>query len=203
MDQATIAAYDKDAVAFAKAWHDQPAPVDLHEVVEQFFVRGGRTADIGCGSGREVDWLDTNGFSAEGIDASEGLLSEARSRYPDLKFTRAELPELSGIAANRYDNVLCENVIMHLDAAEIAPAVHRLLDIVKPDGVLYLSWQVTKDAGRDAQGRLASVIDAGAVRAELASVTATTFLDEEVVSGASGKTMHRLVVKKPGLPLRD
>ena len=203
MDQATIAAYDKDAVAFAKAWHDQPAPVDLHEVVEQFFVRGGRTADIGCGSGREVDWLDTNGFSAEGIDASEGLLSEARSRYPDLKFTRAELPELSGIAANRYDNVLCENVIMHLDAAEIAPAVHRLLDIVKPDGVLYLSWQVTEDAGRDAQGRLASVIDAGAVRAELASVTATTFLDEEVVSTASGKTMHRLVVKKPGLPLRD
>ena len=203
MDQATIAAYDKDAVAFAKAWHDQPAPVDLHEVVEQFFVRGGRTADIGCGSGREVDWLDTNGFSAEGIDASEGLLSEARSRYPDLKFTRAELPELSGIAANRYDNVLCENVIMHLDAAEIAPAVHRLLDIVKPDGVLYLSWQVTEDATRDAQGRLASVIDAGAVRAELASVTATTFLDEEVVSTASGKTMHRLVVKKPGLPLRD
>ena len=203
MDQATIAAYDKDAVAFAKAWHDQPAPVDLHEVVEQFFVRGGRTADIGCGSGREVDWLDTNGFSAEGIDASEGLLSEARSRYPDLKFTRAELPELSGIAANRYDNVLCENVIMHLDAAEIAPAVHRLLDIVKPDGVLYLSWQVTEDAARDAQGRLASVIDAGAVRAELASVTATTFLDEEVVSAASGKTMHRLVVKKPGLPLRD
>jgi len=203
MDQATIAAYDKDAAAFAKAWHDQPAPADLHEVVEQFFVRGGRTADIGCGSGREVDWLDTNGFSAEGIDASEGLLSEARSRYPDLKFTRAELPELSGIAANRYDNVLCENVIMHLDAAEIAPAVHRLLDIVKPDGVLYLSWQVTEDATRDAQGRLASVIDAGAVRAELASVTATTFLDEEVVSTASGKTMHRLVVKKPGLPLRD
>jgi 2-polyprenyl-3-methyl-5-hydroxy-6-metoxy-1,4-benzoquinol methylase len=203
MDQATIAAYDKDAAAFAREWHDQPAPVDLHEVVEQFFVRGGRTADIGCGSGREVDWLDTNGFSAEGIDASEGLLSEARSRYPDLKFTRAELPELSGIAANRYDNVLCANVIMHLDAAEIAPAVHRLIDIVKPDGVLYLSWQVTDDDARDARGRLGTAVDAGAVRAELASVTATTFLDEEVVNAASGQTMHRLVVKKPGLPLRD
>jgi 2-polyprenyl-3-methyl-5-hydroxy-6-metoxy-1,4-benzoquinol methylase len=203
MDQATIAAYDKDAAAFAKEWHDQPAPVDLHEVVEQFFVRGGRTADIGCGSGREVDWLDTNGFSAEGIDASEGLLSEARSRYPDLKFTRAELPELSGIGANRYDNVLCANVIMHLDATEIAPAVHRLIDIVKPDGVLYLSWQVAEEDARDAQGLLATAIDAGAVKAELASVTATTFLDEEVVSAATGKTMHRLVVKKPGLPLRD
>jgi trans-aconitate methyltransferase len=105
MDRATLDAYDKDAAAFAKDWHDQPAPADLHEIVEQFFVRGGRTADIGCGSGREVDWLDTNGFSAEGFDASEGLLSEARARYPDLSFTHAELPDLSGIAANRYDNV--------------------------------------------------------------------------------------------------
>jgi len=203
MDQATIAAYDKDAAAFAREWHEQPAPVDLHAVVEQFFVRGGRTADIGCGSGRELDWLDTNGFSAEGIDASEGLLAQARERYPDLKFTRAELPDLSGIAANRYDNVLCEDVIMHLDHAEIAPAVRRLLDIVKPDGVLYLSWRVTDADVRDEHGRLYSAVDAALVRAELASATATTFLDEEVVSASSGRTIHRLVVKKPGLPLRD
>jgi 2-polyprenyl-3-methyl-5-hydroxy-6-metoxy-1,4-benzoquinol methylase len=189
---------------FAREWHDQPAPSDLHEIIEQFFVRGGRTADIGCGSGREVDWLDTNGFSAEGFDASEGLLSEARARYPDLAFSRAELPDLLGIAANRYDNVLCETVIMHLDHAEIVPAVRRLLDIVKPDGVLYLSWRVTEEAdARDAHGRLYTDIDAVLVRSELASATATTFLDEEIVSASSGKTIHRVVVKKPGLPLRE
>jgi len=204
MDRATIAAYDKDAAAFARDWHEQPAPVDLHAVVEQFFVRGGRTADIGCGSGREVDWLDTNGFSAKGFDASEALLAEARERYPDLAFAHAELPDLSGIAANSYDNVLCETVIMHLDQAEIAPSVRRLLDIVKPDGVLYLSWRVTEGAdARDEHGRLYSAFDAGLVRGELASATATTFLDEEVVSALSGNTIHRLVVKKPGLPPRD
>jgi hypothetical protein len=93
---------------------------------------------------------------------------------------------------------------MHLDHAEIVPAVRRLLDIVKPDGVLYLSWRVTGDADeRDEHGRLYTAFDAGLVRAELASATATTFLDEEVVSASSGKTIHRLVVKKPGLPPRD
>ena len=203
MDRATLDAYDKDAAAFAEKWHGQPAPADLHEVVEQFFVRGGRTADVGCGSGREVDWLDTNGFSAEGFDASEGMLAEARARYPDLTFTRAELPELAGVPSNRYDNVLCETVIMHLDHAEIVPAVRRLLDIVKPDGVLYLSWRVTDADERDAQGRLYTAVDAGLVRAELASATATTFLDEEVISASSGKTIHRLVVKKPGLEIRE
>ena len=98
MDRKTLAAYDSDAAAFAKDWHDQPAPVDLHEVVERFFVRGGNSADIGCGCGREVAWLNANGFSAAGFDASEGLLAEARRRYPGLKFAHAELPELRASA---------------------------------------------------------------------------------------------------------
>ena len=81
MDRQTLAAYDADAVAFAKEWHEQPAPSDLHEIVARFFIRGGISADIGCGSGREVAWLNANGFPALGFDASEGLLAEARSRY--------------------------------------------------------------------------------------------------------------------------
>ena len=109
MDRKTLAAYDCDAAAFAKDWHDQPAPVDLQEIVERFFVRGGNSADIGCGSGREVGWLNANGFSAAGFDASEGLLKEARQRYPGLKFAHSELPELRGVGT--FDNVLCETVI--------------------------------------------------------------------------------------------
>src|SRR5436190_20910302 len=97
VDRKTLAAYDCDAAAFAKDWHDQPAPVDLQEIVERFFVRGGTSADIGCGCGREVGWLNNNGFSTVGFDASEGLLVEARRRYPGLKFAHAELPDLKGI----------------------------------------------------------------------------------------------------------
>ena len=195
MDSKTLAAYDHDAAAFAKDWHEQPAPADLHDIVERFFIRGGRSADIGCGSGREVGWLNANGFLTEGFDASEGLLKEARSRYPDLKFAHAELPHLEGIAANHFDNVLCETVIMHLAHALIAPAVRRMLEIVEPCGIFYLSWRITEGADlRDAQGRLYAAFDSSLVRGELA--TTTMLLDEEVVSASSGKKIHRLVAKK-------
>jgi SAM-dependent methyltransferase len=201
MDPKTLAAYDHDAAAFAKDWHAQPAPIDLQETVERFFIRGGCTADIGCGSGREVAWLNANGFPAVGFDASEGLLAEARVRYPNLNFAHAELPALKGIAADAYDNVLCETVIMHLDCAQIGAAVRRLLDIVKPSGVLYLSWRVTDECDtRDSSGRLYAAFDSSLVRAELPDET--PFLDEEVVSASSGKKIHRLVVKKPGLQNR-
>jgi SAM-dependent methyltransferase len=194
MDRATLAAYDKGAAAFAKDWHEQPAPVDLQDIVARFFIKGGATADIGCGSGREVAWLNANVFSAVGFDASEGLLAEARSRYPNLTFAHAELPELRGVAAGSYDNVLCETVIMHLGRALIAPSVRRMLELIKPGGIFYLSWRVTDGADiRDSNGRLYAAFDASLVRAELA---ATTLLDEEVVSASSGKRIHRLVVRK-------
>ena len=200
MDRKTLAAYDCDAAAFAKDWHDQPAPVDLQEIVERFFVRGGNSVDIGCGSGREVGWLNSHGFSAVGFDASEGLLAEARRRYPGLKFARAELPDLKGIGT--YDNVLCETVIMHLEAAQIAAAVRRLLGIVKPSGILYLSWRITDDSDlRDSHGRLYAAFDTALVLAELK--TTVLLLDEEVVSASSAKKIHRLVAKKPGLEIRE
>jgi len=195
MDRDTLAAYDHGAAAFAEDWHAQPAPVDLQDIVTRFFIKGGRTADIGCGSGREVAWLNVSGFPAKGFDASDGLLQEARLRYPSLAFAQAELPALEGIAPNTYGNVLSETVIMHLDRALIAPSVRRLLDIVKPGGVLYLSWRVTDGADlRDAHGRLYAAFDASLVRTELS--TARLLLDEEVISASSGKTIHRLVAGK-------
>jgi SAM-dependent methyltransferase len=197
MDRQTLSAYDRDAAAFAKDWHEQPPPVDLRDVVNRFFNKGGASADIGCGSGREVAWLNANGYPAEGFDASEGLLVEARSRYPGMKFVHAELPDLRGIAAAAYDNLLCETVIMHLDRALIAPSVRRMLDIVRPGGIFYLSWRVTGGADlRDGHGRLYAAFDASLVRAELA--TTTLLLDEEVTSTSSAKRIHRLVAQKTG-----
>jgi hypothetical protein len=86
-------------------------------------------------------------------------------------------------------------VIMHLDHADIAPSVRRLFDIVRPGGVLYLSWRVTRDHDqRDTHGRLYAAFDATEVRRELAN--GRTLLDEERTSASSGKTIHRIVIHK-------
>jgi SAM-dependent methyltransferase len=194
MDRATLAAYDAAAAAFAKGWHEQPPPTDLHAVVRRFF-RPGLTADIGCGSGRDAAWLCAHGFPTIGYDPSEGLLAQARATYPDLKFETAVLPKLHGIEDGTFDNVLCETVIMHLDRAAIAPSVRRLLAILKPGGILSLSWRVTEDADRrDQHGRLFSAFDRDLVARELA---ATTILpDETTTAPSSGNTIHRIAARK-------
>jgi len=195
MDRKTLAAYEAHAADFARQWHSQPAPADLHALIERFF-RPGATADIGCGSGREVAWLSAHGFPAVvGYDPSTGLLSEARARYPHLSFKTAALPELAGIPDGSFDNVLCETVIMHLTDDAILSSVERLMAILRPGGVLYLSWRVTNGADqRDTHGRLYAAFDKRCVTRALA--TAVVLLDEETVSASSGKTIHRIVARK-------
>jgi hypothetical protein len=65
MDTETLHAYDSEARRYAEEWHAQPAPDDLYELLSRYFSPG-RTADIGCGAGREVAWLHAQGFDAVG-----------------------------------------------------------------------------------------------------------------------------------------
>jgi len=193
-DARTLGAYDRSAAEFAKDWHEQPAPADLHAILLEYF-KPGRTADIGCGSGRDTAWLQENGFSPVGYDASAGLLAEARRRYPHLQFEQAALPELDGIGKDRFANVLCETVIMHLEPEVIGPSVQRLIAILEPRGVLYLSWRVTAGASlRDGQERLYAAFDTAIVLNALCG--SVILLDEERVSLSSNKTIHRIVARK-------
>jgi SAM-dependent methyltransferase len=193
MDDATLTAYDNTAKTFSDEWAAQPPPTDLQAVVRQFFIFGS-TADIGCGSGRDAAWLTANGYPTRGFDASEGLLAEARQRYPHIEFSKALLPDLDGIAEGSFTNVLCETVIMHLDPAAVTPAVERLLAILAPGGILYLSWRVEPTDRRDQHGRLYAAFDDARVLRAL--VVSEMLLDEEVGSVSSGRLIRRMVARK-------
>ena len=195
MDKATLNAYDRDPNGFANDWETQPPPSDLHATVRRFFILGGTTADIGCGSGRDAAWLDHNGYPAKGFDASDGLLSEARRRHPQISFVTAILPELAEIADGSFANVLCETVIMHLEPEAITPAVERLMSILVSDGILYLSWRVIEGADRrDEHGRLYASFKPERVLRALAGTD--VLQDEQVGSVSSGKLIRRIVARK-------
>jgi SAM-dependent methyltransferase len=194
MDIRTLSAYDQNSAAFAKDWDEQPPATDLHALIRKYF-RPGRTADVGCGSGRDTAWLSSNGFPAVGFEPSKGLLAEARQRHPEAHFQDAALPELEGVPDGSFVNVLCETVIMHLEAELIAPSVRKLLDITEPGGTLYLSWRVTEgNDRRDEHGRLYAAFDPQLVLHALSN--AIVVLDEQVVSASSGKTIRRVIARK-------
>jgi SAM-dependent methyltransferase len=193
VDTETLHAYDTGAAGYADDWETQPAGTDLQQLVRTYFTLG-PTADVGCGSGRDAAWLTANGFQAVGLEPSDGLRAEAERRHPNVPFHNAVLPDLDGVASNSFTNVLCETVIMHLEPSAVGPAVRRLVDILKPAGVLYLTWRVSTTDHRDSSGRLYAAVDLTTVKDALGPCD--LLLDEEVTSASSGRTIHRLVARK-------
>lgn len=193
-DSPTLDAYSKDAARYSQDWLDQPPPADLYALLETHLLPHGATADIGCGNGRDAAWLAANGYSVTGFDASEGLLAEARRLHPELAFRAAELPALTEIDTT-FDNVVCETVIMHLPADSIPLAIDNLLRILKPSGVLYLSWRVTEgEDQRQPDGRLYSAFEPSLVVDALAGCVILLF--EDVTSESSGKRICRVIASK-------
>jgi SAM-dependent methyltransferase len=197
-DDRTVDAYAANAAAYSRDWLDQPAPDDLYALLDQYFIKGGETADIGCGNGRDAAWLADHGYKVTGFDNSPELLAEARRLFPAIAFAQAVLPRLDEIAG-QFDNVVCETVIMHLDRAEVPQAVRSLIRILRPDGVLYLSWRVTEGADqRHADGRLYAAFTPDLVSGELADCA--ILHAEDVQSLSSGKRICRIVARKAAGP---
>ncbi len=195
-DDRTVDAYAVNAAAYSRDWLEQPSPDDLYALLETHFVKGGETADIGCGNGRDAAWLARHGFKVTGYDNSPELLTEARRLFPGIAFVQAALPGLDGVA-RQFDNVVCETVIMHLDRAEVPQAVRSLIRILRPGGVLYLSWRVTEGADqRHADGRLYAAFAPDLVSGELAGCA--ILHAEDVRSLSSGKRICRIVARKTG-----
>jgi SAM-dependent methyltransferase len=193
-DEETVRAYAVNTAAYSRDWLDQPAPTDLYALLDSYLVKGGATADIGCGNGRDAAWLAGRGYRVTGYDNSPELLAEARRLFPAVAFAPATLPGLDEIAGP-FDNVVCETVIMHLDRAEVPHAVRSLARILRPGGVLYLSWRVTEGADqRHADGRLYAAFVPDLVRDALAGCAILHFADVESLS--SGKRICRIVARK-------
>jgi 2-polyprenyl-3-methyl-5-hydroxy-6-metoxy-1,4-benzoquinol methylase/GNAT superfamily N-acetyltransferase len=192
-DEKTHSAYTENAGEYSRDWLSQAEPIDIYQLVQKFFIPNGTTADIGCGNGRDCAWMDRNGFRVSGFDSSEELLKLAHELYPQLPFRKATLPDLKNIKT-QYDNVFCETVIMHLPKNQIDFAIQNLKRILKPGGILYLSWRVTEgEDNRHTDGRLYSAFDPDFITSQFQSADVLFF--EDKISLSSKKRVCRLIWK--------
>ena len=159
MDSETVRIYDEHAAELAVRQGNHSHPY-LSRLIQEFFLPGQPTADIGCGCGRDLEWMVDRGYPAVGYDASEGMLAQARSIRGGMDLRRDTLPDLGTIESESYDNVVCSAVLMHLPREQLGPSIRSLARILRPDGRLILAYRETRDETlREADGRLFSLIE--------------------------------------------
>lgn len=195
MDNLTIEIYDREAENIAKL-HESLVPERLYQLVLEFFLPGGKTLDIGCGSGRDSAWLSANGFEVTGIDASLGMLNEARKRHPQLTFSQVALPELSGIDDGAFSNALCSAVLMHIERDFLKPALQNILRVLKQGAILLVSFRGTREANKRENGKLYEAITKNEMTDLFKQEGAKLLLYESTLEPGRNHLWHTYVFRK-------
>ncbi len=197
MDKQTVQRYDDFAANYVAEWMPQ-TPVIIRNLVSKWFLPGSAVLDIGSGSGRDVGWLINQGFRAEGVDASLGLLNEARLANPNAVFRQDSLPRLESISDSSVDNILCSAVLMHLPAGDIPAAIGNMLRVLRAGGRVICSVRPSRqNEPRESDGRLYTDISpeelAGFFVAQGAVMLEIMTSDRKHID----TTWHTVVIEKP------
>lgn len=113
--------------------------------------RKARVLDYGCGYGRVMAELDTQGFSdVSGVDLSPALISRGRQMRPDLQFEVLECPPRLAHGPASFDVVLLFAVLTCIPDDDAQQAlVAELVRVLAPGGLLYVSDMVLQEDERN------------------------------------------------------
>lgn len=140
MDTQTIDEYNKNALEISRV-HNQICPKELYKLALLYFKQFESTLDVGCGSGRDVEWFRQHNYPAIGIDASEGMINTANINYPHCSFSIDSLPLLALIKNSLFHNVMCSATLMHLPENYIELTIINLIRVTKPGGTMIVSFR--------------------------------------------------------------
>lgn len=136
-------AYDTVAADYARAIRDtnQEHPLDV-AMIDAFLaeVGAGPILDAGAGAGRLTGYAAARGADIRGMDLSPGMIAQARSTYPDLRFETGSLLDLP-YPAGSFDGVLLWYSVIHLGDDELGQALSEVARVTRPGGYILLASQ--------------------------------------------------------------
>jgi len=124
---------------------------ELHAFLLSNLSPQSKVLDMGFGSGRDLAFLQDNGFNIWGIDPSQQFVDHAKERFSDITdhFLKASLPDLdiSQELLHSFDSVILIAVWMHLPKEIYGDAIKSLCSLLKPYGKVILSYSITPRTG--------------------------------------------------------
>ncbi|GAB7023570.1 class I SAM-dependent methyltransferase [Salidesulfovibrio brasiliensis] len=149
-------------------------------------VAGLRVADLGCGTGRYTSWLAKRGATVTGLDFSQGMLDQARTKLPDgasVTLQQADLTKPLPLDDGACDLIVSSLVLEHL--GDLRPFFAEVRRICRPQGRAVLSTMHPAMFLRDLQAHFVDEQSGEEVRFESHSHQISDFVMAALSAGFS------------------
>ena len=144
-----------EAMVDPVAWYDANAEsvLNRYEGLSSIAVHGwlldllpkvsAAILDVGAGSGRDSAWLASCGHDVVAVEPSVSMRRAAASLHADVdvRWTSDRLPDLTSVSRTglSFDVILLSAVWMHLPAVDRPRAFRKVMNLLKPGGLLAIS----------------------------------------------------------------
>lgn len=135
----TIDSYNRHASFYAD-FQSSLKPVKKHLDLFIQSLTGNRVLDVGCGHGRESEYLHQNGLLVTGVDLSEGLLRVARDNAPQINFIVMDMRRLD-FPKDSFDGLWVNTSFLHLPKKDAKKTLAGFSKVLKPGGILFMAFQ--------------------------------------------------------------
>ena len=141
--------YDAVAGKYADAYGGElagkpPGRALLACLIEQA-GQGTPIADAGCGTGHIAAWIAGHGRAAVGTGLSAGMVAAGRRAYPDTEFREGDFLDLPA-RDGESGAVVAFYPVSRLEPGELAPAFREICRVLRPGGLMLVSFHVGSEA---------------------------------------------------------
>jgi len=137
MNVQTLALFDKFAEQYADLTFQNILQYELNNFIS-LLPKNARILDVGCGSGKDVQYFIDYGFQAVGIDASENMIKEAKKKVADGDFKIMNLFSLD-FPKESFDAAWVLDTVSFIDKADMPKFLSSIYDVLKNSAVIFIS----------------------------------------------------------------
>jgi len=142
----TLSYYEENASKLSKRYESADVTTIHHRLLKTF-TPNSTLLEIGCGSGRDANFMLKKGYNVTAIDGSQKMIDEAKRIHPTLKphlFTM-QLPYDLDFEPNSFDGVYSIATLMHLTKEEIYQTIKNIHTLLKEKGKFLFSISIERD----------------------------------------------------------
>lgn len=135
----------------AKTFIERTCDLDMGYLLERFTKHipdGGTILDIGCGSGRDSQWFEEQGYDVYAIDGSNEMINHVKTFIGDrartCMFDEFDPIELYGRMLH-FDGLWASASLLHVAEDDLINVLDSFMYYLKPDGVFFLSFKKAEE----------------------------------------------------------